>query len=499
MARSTSGWDNVAITIPFSNRYGRLPESFYQSVAPTPPASPKIRIWNEELAKFLGIKGSFKDCRIDLERVFSGSLIASNSKPLAMAYAGHQFGGFSSILGDGRAHLLGELKGQDGVTYDVQLKGSGRTRFSRGGDGRSPLGPVVREYLVSEAMHFLGVPTTRSLAIVESGELVYRDQAFPGGILTRVAQSHIRIGHFEYFAQRNDASSLSALIRFLIERSYPDLSSDEDQPVVLFDAIVKRQANLVAKWMSFGFVHGVMNTDNTSASGITIDYGPCAFLDEADFTKVFSSIDQHGRYAYDKQPTILQWNLARLAESLLAAYPAEEAKQKVVEFEKILEGFAEKFNERWQSLFLRKIGITDGADKTSLDILKRWLTHFQVNKIDFTLGFRSLADLALDKACVLTDHHDGQLKGLKDDWKQQLHSTGEIGEAVRLMNSANPYLIPRNHVIERIIQSCYSGDFTEFDHLVEELKTPFSYSESKKSFFAPPRSGEEVTQTFCGT
>jgi serine/tyrosine/threonine adenylyltransferase len=496
--------------------------------APTPPKGPKLKIWNENLARFLGIDPTMN--RAELERIFSGTLTAKNSKPLAMAYAGHQFGHFNPELGDGRAHLLGELLGKDGAYYDIQLKGSGQSQFSRRGDGLSPLGPVIREYLVSEAMYYLGVPTTRSLAVVETEENVYRDAPLNGGVLTRVAESHIRIGHFEYFAHRNDLDNLRVLIQFLIQRSYPNLIEAKDKPLALFEAIARKQASLVAQWMSLGFVHGVMNTDNTSASGITLDFGPCAFLDETNFEKVFSSIDRQGRYAYGRQPALMQWNLTRLAEALLFTYPEDQRDQRAKDFENHLEEFIENFNGYWRSLFSKKIGFKIDLTGSDAKILEKWLEYFNEEQIDFTQGFRGLsqlltADLTSPLTSPLTSAlsfeepsndkpsnaepiytepssiyvNSSQFKELVHEWQKLVltHSTSE--DSQQLMDSVNPVMIPRNHVIERIIQACYKGDYIEFENFAQELKTPFMYTESKAPFVSVPKKSERVTQTFCGT
>lgn len=483
--------------IPFQNHYAKLPEAFYQKNRPTPPPSPKMKVWNEDLAQFLGIDPNTS--RYELEEIFSGSKIAINSEPLSMAYSGHQFGHFNPNLGDGRAHLLGELLGEDSSLYEIQLKGSGRSKFSRRGDGLSPLGPVVREYIVSEAMHFLGVPTTRSLAVVETGQQVERETSLGGGVLTRVAESHIRVGHFEYFADRKDIENLKVLIQFLIERSYPNLIESEDKPLKLFAAIVKKQALLVAQWMSFGFVHGVMNTDNTSASGIIIDFGPCAFLDETDFDKVFSSIDRHGRYAYGRQPAILQWNLARLAETLIATYPEAEQNQKVKDFEKELYDFSEIFSEHWRSLFNKKIGFNQVLSGKDAKIQERWLEYFNSEKIDFTQGFRGLSELLNSEVPSSVYTMNQKLKDLIQDWKNLILTHSNLEDAMKLMDSVNPIIIPRNHVVERIIQSCYQGDYIEFKTFVHQLKTPYIYSEAKVAFMTAPTQSERITKTFCGT
>ena len=493
--------------IDLQNSYLNLPDAFYQKTLPRKILNPKLMAWNADLAGFLNIEVNLKEDKKELGQVFSGTKILNKTQPLSMAYSGHQFGHFNPALGDGRAHLLGEVKAQDGLLYDVQLKGSGQTQYSRRGDGLSPLGPVVREYLVSEAMHSLGVPTTRSLAIAETNDQVIRERALPGGVLTRVAQSHIRVGSFEYFAYRGDVENLNHLIQFLIDRSYPGLNDADDKPVALFKSVMERQASLVAKWMSIGFVHGVMNTDNTSASGVTIDYGPCAFLDETDFNKVFSSIDRHGRYAYGKQPEIMQWNLARFADALLAVYPQAEQAGKVKVFEKLLDDFADMFEEKWCELFFKKIGFNEPIKGEDSKILNKLLEYFNLENIDFTLGFRNLSVLVeLDISSDIKSGHLGSLytnimnyKNVFDDWKNLIHKHSSVEESKVLLNSVNAVVIPRNHIVERVIQSCYRRDYSEFQKLEKVLRSPFVYSQDKNDFMLPPKSGERVTETFCGT
>lgn len=486
--------------IVFQNKYLELPERFYHKVLPQIAPSPLVRSWNLDLAKFLGISADIEHDKPFLEQIFSGNRIVPGSQPLAMAYSGHQFGHFNPGLGDGRAHLLGELIGEDGKSYDVQLKGSGQTRFSHRGDGLSALGPVVREYLISEAMFNLGVPTTRSLAVVESGHTVFRGGALKGGILTRVAESHIRVGHFEYFAYSGDVEGLLRLVDYTIQKSYPELKEAEDKPRAMFESIMRRQAILVSQWMSLGFVHGVMNTDNTSASGITIDYGPCAFLDETDFNKVFSSIDRSGRYAYNRQPRIQQWNLEKLAGALLGTYQKSELKLKIKEYEMLLEDYNRIFDDNWRILFLRKIGINKSTNnEDGLKILEKWLEYFVREKVDFTLGFRELVSLLSAKSPPSVFKKIENYTSLIEQWKQVVTKSAPITEIQDVLNSANPQIIPRNHVIENIIQNCYAGDWDKFYRLEKELKNPYEYSKGKEEFTPPPRPEEMISCTYCGT
>lgn len=486
--------------ISFQNSCLELPERFYQKVLPQKVPNPSIKSWNVELAQFLGISATIDNDKNFLEQVFSGKQIVPESQPLAMAYSGHQFGHFNPEMGDGRAHLLGELMGKDGKSYDIQLKGSGQTRYSRRGDGLAALGPVVREYLVSEAMHSLGVPTTRSLAVVETGQTVYRGESLKGGILTRVAESHIRVGHFERFAYIDDVEGLQKLVEYTIQKSYPELKEAYDKPLAMFGSIIRRQAILVSQWMSLGFVHGVMNTDNTSASGITIDYGPCAFLDETDFNKVFSSIDRSGRYAYNKQPHIQQWNLARLADALLKLYKKSELQLKIKEYEGLLEDYIHIFDNNWRILLLKKIGINKGnCNDEDVKILGLWLEYFIQEKIDFTLGFRELSALLTSSAPPLVFKKIENYSSLISQWKQLITKYASIKEIQDSMYSVNPQIIPRNHVIESIIKSCYAGDWNKFYRFEKELKNPYASNEGKEEFIRPPKPDEVISCTFCGT
>lgn len=485
--------------IEFQNTYLNLPERFYQKINPKGFSKPRLRSWNKEFAQFLGITLNAEQDSGFLEQVFSGNKIMPSSQPLALAYSGHQFGHFNPQLGDGRAHLLGELRGANGKLYDVQLKGSGQTRYSRRGDGLSPMGPVVREYLVSEFMHYFGVPTTRSLAIVETGEAVFRENTHSGGVLTRVAESHIRVGHFEYLAYQRDTDGINRLINFVIQKSFPSLIDAIDKPLALFQIVVRRQAALISQWMGLGFVHGVMNTDNTSVSGITIDYGPCAFLDETDFNKVFSSIDRSGRYAYNKQPYIQQWNLAKLAQTLLVVYSDKEVDAKVKEFEKTLEDYIHIFDENWQALFLKKIGFNNQKNEDGLKILEQLLQYFIIEKIDFTLGFRELSNLIDSQVPPAVFKKIENYMNLVNDWKQLATKESSLIEVKNTLNSTNPFFIPRNHIIENIIQDCYKDDWSKFYRFEKALKNPYQYDQSHKEFMLPPKPEEVITCTFCGT
>ncbi len=367
----------------FDNSYSRLPENFYERIDPIAVKNPKLIRFNKLLAEEIGLD-PIKDNN-HLETIFSGNVLPKDSDPIALAYAGHQFGHFVPQLGDGRAVLLGEVSNHDGFRFDIQLKGSGPTSFSRGGDGRAPLGPVIREYIMSEAMHFLNIPTTRSLAMVATDELVSRETLLPGGVLTRIASSHIRVGTFEYFAAQGDQKNLKLLANYAINRHYSNIDESNNRYQIFLESVCDKQASLIAKWMEVGFIHGVMNTDNTSISGETIDYGPCAFMDSYHPETVFSSIDHHGRYAYGNQPNIAQWNLARLSECLLPLIDNDSNKAITIA-EEILDSFGRKFEDYWFSGMCEKIGLP-GSKKNNRALLQDLLKLMQKNKSDFTLTF----------------------------------------------------------------------------------------------------------------
>ena len=487
------------LRVKFSNSYKSLPKSFYQQGSPQNSKNPKLIKWNEPLANFLqiGVSADEPNNKSTLAQVFSGNKIHATSQPIAAAYAGHQFGHFVPSLGDGRAHLLGELKAKDQKLYDIQLKGSGRTGYSRRGDGRSPLGPVIREYIVSEAMFHLGVPTTRSLAITATDEVIYRETPLQGGVLTRVSESLIRVGNFEYFAARNEVQNLKLLLDYVVKRNFPQLIEAEDLPLAFFKALLHRQALLVSKWMSLGFVHGVMNTDNTSAVGITIDYGPCAFLDETNFNKVFSSIDKNGRYAFSQQPRILQWNLARLADSLILTYDDQQSAAE--NFEKELASFPMIYEKHWKSLMLAKIGLKK-QNENNLDILAVWLNIFEKNSLDFTLSFRALSKLILNNKSLVAFKNINFPDGFLQKWiGAVLKEHASLDLAAESMNNVNPCYIPRNHILEEIIKDAYLGAYEKLTQLLEVIKNPYQIQEGQEYFATPPKIAERVSKTFCGT
>ncbi len=478
--------------IPFDNSYARLPDRFYVRLDPTPVAAPMLIRLNTGLAETLGIDPAALASPEGVA-ILAGNAVAPGSQPLAQAYSGHQFGHFSPQLGDGRANLLGEVVGRDGIRRDIQLKGSGPTPFSRRGDGRAALGPVLREYLISEAMFALGIPTTRTLAAVATGEAVIRETMLPGGVLTRVAASHIRVGTFQYFAAREDAEAVRLLADYAIQRHYPGAASAANPYRAFLDGVVARQADLMAQWLCIGFIHGVMNTDNCSVSGETIDYGPCAFMDEYDPGAVFSSIDEQGRYAYGNQPRIALWNLARLAECLIPLLGDNEDAAKDA-----LAAFAPRFQAAYFGGLRRKIGLRtqrEGDDVLTGDLLKL----MAANRADFTLTFRRLADAAEGNAAgVRSLFADGAAFDVwLERWRDRM--AGEEAPAAA-MRAVNPVFIPRNHLVEAALAAAVErGDFRPFEALLGVLGRPFDDDPALEQYATPPREDERVLQTFCGT
>jgi uncharacterized protein YdiU (UPF0061 family) len=468
-----------------NNHYATLPESFYTHTQPAAVPAPRLLAWNAELAATLGL-AALADDPDRLPHWFSGNALPPGAQPIALAYAGHQFGHFVPQLGDGRALLLGDVVAPDGRRFDIQLKGSGRTPFSRGGDGKSWLGPVIREFVVSEAMHHLGVPTTRALAAVATGEPVLRETIRPGGVLTRVASSHIRVGTFEYFAARGDADAVRRLADYAIDRHYPHARETDSPYVALFNSVCAAQAALIAHWMAIGFIHGVMNTDNTSIAGETIDYGPCAFMDEFRRDKVFSSIDHHGRYAYDQQARIGQWNLTRLAECLLLLDDDQPV------FEAGLERFASDYEQHYLRRMRHKLGLL-GEHDDDAGLIEAWLQHLEAHELDYTLGFRRLAERAGASDI-------GEFGDFETAWRARLSRQDGDAAAVReRMNAANPLFIPRNHQVERAIANAVDGDLSTFEALNAVLSKPYTEQAGYEAFAAAPLPAERVTETFCGT
>lgn len=484
--------------IPFDNSYVRLPDAFFKPIEPTPVSAPVMIRLNHDLVTELGIDVARLDSPEGLA-ILSGNQRADGSEPLAMAYSGHQFGGFSPQLGDGRAILLGEVVRHDGVRHDIQLKGSGPTPFSRRGDGRSALGPVLREYIVSEAMAALGVPTTRALAAVASGENVLREGLMPGGVFTRVAQSHIRIGTFQWFAARKDNDNLKVLADYVIQRHYPDAQHNDNPYLALLDGVIQRQAKLIAHWMQLGFIHGVMNTDNMTVSGETIDYGPCAFMDIYDPAKTFSSIDHQGRYAFANQAPIGHWNLTRFAETLLPLLN-DDPKRSVAEAEAALDKFAKIHKTELQKRFTAKIGIEAG-DTGDWSMVETLLAAMADGEADFTLVFRHLSDAlesGYDDDITRLFRQPAAIVAWLTVWRARLHDS-DCSQAVALMRRTNPVFIPRNHRIEEAIKAANGGDFAPFHRLNDVLQHPFTAQAEFIEHEAAPLPEEVVHATFCGT
>jgi serine/tyrosine/threonine adenylyltransferase len=486
----------------FSNSYARLPEHFFARLSPTPVAKPHLIKFNESLASELGIHTEGREPD-ELAAVFAGNVIPPGAEPIAMAYAGHQFGNFVPQLGDGRAILLGEVLDRNGKRRDIQLKGPGRTPFSRRGDGRAALGPVLREYLVSEAMHALGIPTTRALAAVLTGERVFRERPLPGAVLTRVASSHIRIGTFQYFAARGDMEAVERLSGYVIDRHFPEARDSERPRLALLRSVVERQALLVARWMHVGFIHGVMNTDNTALSGETIDFGPCAFLDSYDPAKTFSAIDELGRYAYGNQPKIAQWNLARFAETLLPLLDPNP--ERAVELaSEAISVFTLRFEEHWLAGMRNKLGLSSN-EEGDLDLAHALLRAMHENAADFTLTFRRLCDAAADEKADANVQALFANPAAYDDWAARWRSrlvaeTLEPSVRAQAMRTINPAFIPRNHRMERALNAAIEyGDFSLFAEMLTVLSRPYEDQAAFADYANAPDADERVFRTFCGT
>ncbi|OYX85053.1 MAG: hypothetical protein B7Y75_04085 [Azorhizobium sp. 35-67-5] len=490
------------MTFAFQSTFSSLPDTLFSPVRPTTVREPALIRLNDALAGELGLDAQWLRGAEGLAAL-SGNAVADTSIPIALAYAGHQFGNFVPQLGDGRAILLGEVVDRAGDRRDIQLKGAGRTPYSRRGDGRAALGPVLREYIVSEAMAALGVRTTRALAAVATGDRVQRETGLPGAVLTRVAASHIRVGTFQYAAARGDGEALRRLADYVIARHYPEAAAADNPYLALLEQVIDAQARLIAHWLSLGFIHGVMNTDNMAISGETIDYGPCAFLDAYDPAKVFSSIDEYGRYAFANQPRIAVWNLARLAETLLPLIH-ETPDAAIAAAEQALSSFAPIFQDAQIGHMRAKLGLTSALpeDTALIDDLLRTM---QEGQADFTLTFRSLSQAPLD------DGVPGELARLFSNQERLAHWYARYTERLRQdplsppererrMRATNPCYIPRNHRIEAVIRAAVAdGDYAPFHELVDVLATPYVERPGKDAYAAPPEPGEEVLRTFCGT
>ncbi len=485
-----------------SSSYAELPERFFTRVDPTPVEKPRLIAFNHALGHELGLEVGGLEAP-QLAAIFSGNVLAPGSQPLAMAYAGHQFGHFVPQLGDGRAILLGEGGVSLSARRDIQLKGAGRTPYSRGGDGRAALGPVLREYLVSEAMCALGIPATRALAAVATGESVNREKALPGAILTRVAASHVRVGTFQYFAARGDDDACRKLADYVIDRHYPEANREEHAYLAMLRAVTEAQASLVARWMNVGFIHGVMNTDNMAVSGETIDFGPCAFMDDYDSAMVFSSIDRQGRYAFANQPHAAAWNLARLAETLLPLIDPRPERAAELATE-VISTFAPRFSEHWLSGLRRKLGL-ETREESDAALVEDLLAMMQRGHADFTATFRTLCDAAA------SSDQDSKMHALFTDpqpydewaarWRKRLErEPREAQLRAQSMQSANPAFIPRNHRIEAaIVAAVEADDFGPFEKLSGVLSQPYTNRDAVAEYANPPRPAERVRQTFCGT
>jgi len=475
------------------NSYGRLPDVFFTRQDPTPVRAPRLVILQHSLATSLGLNPAYLKSEEGIA-VLAGNRIPEGSAPLAQAYAGHQFGHFT-MLGDGRALLLGEQITQAGKRVDIQLKGSGRTPYSRGGDGRAAIGPMLREYVISEAMYAFGIPTTRSLAVVATGEPVYRETVQPGAVLTRVADSHIRVGTFQYIARWGTVEELRALADYTIERHFPEIREDENPYRSFLKEVIKRQAVLIAKWQLVGFIHGVMNTDNMALSGESIDYGPCAFMDTYDPATVFSSIDVRGRYAYGNQPNIAQWNLKKFAETLLPLI-SEDKDQSVLQAQEALTSFCELYSSSWLAGMRAKLGIVreetqdEGFVNELLEMMKKY-------GADYTNTFRAFAmDQPEDTVLYGTE----EFQQWQKKWLERLGREGESkANTLQLMKENNPTIIPRNHRVEEALEAAVNEDYSVMERLLGALSNPFAYSPEQEEYAALPDSSSCPYRTFCGT
>ncbi|MBU2869794.1 protein adenylyltransferase SelO [Colwellia sp. E2M01] len=500
-----------------SNSYLKLGAAFSQQSLPSPVVSPELLLWNLPLAKSLGIKFAVPEDNDLIAQYFSGNRLFERSEPIAQAYSGHQFGHFNPQLGDGRAHLLGDIKDENGNVWDIQLKGSGTSHFSRSGDGRCALGPALREFIMSEAMFALGVPTTRCLSVVATGQAVYREQALPGAVVTRVAASHIRVGTFQFFAARGDVESLKKLTRFAVQRHFPEITvpviddtsvnTDTCLDVVssenvldFFAAVLNKQVKLIVSWLRVGFIHGVMNTDNTAISGETIDYGPCAMMNHYHSDTVFSSIDRNARYAFGNQSSIMQWNMARLADCLLPLIDDDE-NVALAKIEPFLKQFANDLQYSYYLMMANKLGISDLCEG-DVELVNDLLKFMQEKGMDYTQSFVTLAanlnQATVDKVLVNDE-------GSEDEWQQWLvrwyeRIADDVNAAKKLMLQTNPQVIPRNHHVEAILATTQAtGDLTNLDEFLTVLQQPYEEVDNTYLYQDAPRDGDIGYKTFCGT
>ena len=477
----------------FDNTYIHLPKAFYTELSPVPVRKPEMVIFNAPLATDMGL--DFSGISTDVKAaLFSGNIMPEGSEPLAQAYAGHQFGHFT-MLGDGRAIVWGEHITPSGQRLDIQFKGSGPTPYSRGADGRAVLGPMLREYIISEAMHALNIPTTRSLAVVTNGEKVYRETGLPGAILTRIASSHIRVGTFEYAALQQDKGIIQTLVNYTIDRHYPWIKEEQNKTLSLLKAVIEKQADLITHWMRVGFIHGVMNTDNMTLSGETIDYGPCAFMDAYDPRTVFSSIDHMGRYAYANQPDIAQWNLARLAETMLPLLD-DEIEKAADTTEEAVNGFGALYKDKWLSMMRAKLGLF-GARAEDESLITDLLDWMQRAGADYTNTFRHLTE---EKPPQGKPYNDKTFKEWYTRWQAQLaKNTKPLKSSLSLMRANNPAVIPRNQKVEQVLDAATNGDLKPLKDLLTALQEPYKNRPDLKPYQSPPKPEERVYQTFCGT
>ena len=480
----TIGWH-------FDNTYLKLSKTFREEIKPTPVHDPNLVILNEALAKDLNLDFSKIDNK-DLAKLFSGNVLPNDTNTIAQAYAGHQFGHFT-MLGDGRAVLLGEHLVNNTKRFDIQFKGSGRTSFSRSGDGRAVLGPMLREYIISEAIHALNIPTTRSLAVVSTGEKVVRENLLPGAILTRVASSHIRVGTFQYIAAKQNIDDLTTLVDYTIERHYPEIQSSKNKALDLLNLVMEKQCQLVINWMRVGFIHGVMNTDNMTLSGETIDYGPCAFMDHYDPKTVFSSIDKFGRYSFSNQPPITKWNLARLAECLIPLIDKDED-QAIKIASEIIDNFKNIYETKWLNMMRDKLGLF-GEDKDDLELINNLLNWMQSNQADYTNTFCYLMNISSIQDQI---YKDKDFIDWSKNWEKRILINGGSKEnSLELMKKNNPIVIPRNHKVEEALEAANDNNLKPMYNLLSILKKPYTKQINIEKFQTP--SNNQNYQTFCGT
>ena len=481
----TIGWH-------FNNTYSKLSDTFREKIKPIPVTSPELVILNEGLASELNLDFSKIDKK-ELSKLFSGNSLPNGSNSIAQAYAGHQFGHFT-MLGDGRAVLIGEHKTKSNKRYDIQFKGSGKTAFSRNGDGRAALGPMLREYIISEAMNSLKIPSTRSLAVVKTGEDIQREKVLQGAVLTRVASSHIRVGTFQYIAARQKEDELKTLLDYTIDRHYPEIKNSNTQAVDLLSLLIERQCNLIINWMRVGFIHGVMNTDNMTISGETIDYGPCAFMDTYDPKTVFSSIDQTGRYAYCNQPVITKWNLARFAECLVPLIDKDQKKAIQIVTE-IINSFEKKYEEKWMNMMRDKLGLF-GLDEKDKFLILDLLTWMHEKKADYTNTFCHLMNLDPKKDELFDDN---DFMNWKKRWEDRsIKNNNTPKKCLELMRNNNPLVIPRNHKIEEALEAAEQNNIEPMNRILEILDKPYDKQKEMIDYQSPSKLADKY-QTFCGT